>query len=127
MGKGFAVVADEIGKLALESSKAASMTRELIGVSMEEINKGNDIATGVMTSLEGSVQAVDRVNEMIRKTAEDAAIQAENMEQIRVGIDDIAHGVNDNSAVSEETYATSEQLADQTVTLNKLVQRFEFD
>lgn len=127
MGKGFAVVADEIGKLALESSKAASMTRDLIGVSMEEINKGNDIATGVMTSLEGSVQAVDRVNEMIRKTADDAVIQAENMEQIRIGIDEIARGVNDNSAVSEETYATSEQLADQTVTLNKLVQRFELE
>lgn len=127
MGKGFAVVADEIGKLALESSKAASMTRDLIGVSMEEINKGNDIASGVMSSLEGSVQAVDRVNDMIRKTAEDAAIQAENMEQIRIGIDEIARGVNDNSAVSEETYATSEQLADQTVTLNKLVQRFEFE
>jgi len=127
LGKGFAVVADEIGKLALESSKAASMTRELIGVSMEEINKGNDIANGVMSSLEGSVSAVDRVNGMIKKTAEDAAIQAENMEQIRVGIDEIAQGVNDNSAVSEETYATSEQLANQTVTLNELVQRFEFE
>ena len=127
LGKGFAVVADEIGKLALESSKAASMTRELIGVSMEEINKGNDIANGVMSSLEGSVDAVDRVNEMIKKTAEDAAIQAENMEQIRIGIDEIAQGVNDNSAVSEETYATSEQLANQTVTLNELVQRFEFE
>ncbi len=127
LGKGFAVVADEIGKLALESSKAASMTRELIGVSMEEINKGNDIANGVMSSLEGSVSAVDRVNEMIKKTAEDAAIQAENMEQIRIGIDEIARGVNDNSAVSEETYATSEQLANQTVTLNELVQRFEVE
>lgn len=127
LGKGFAVVADEIGKLALESSKAASMTRELIGVSMEEINKGNDIATGVMSSLEGSVSAVDRVNEMIKKTAENAAVQAENMEQIRIGIDEIAQGVNDNSAVSQETYATSEQLANQTVTLNELVQRFEFE
>lgn len=103
------------------------MTRELIGVSMEEINKGNDIANGVMSSLEGSVSAVDRVNEMIKKTAEDAAIQAENMEQIRIGIDEIARGVNDNSAVSEETYATSEQLANQTVTLNELVQRFEVE
>ncbi len=126
LGKGFAVVADEIGKLALESSKAASMTRELIGVSMEEINKGNEIANGVMVSLEESVSAVGRVNDMIKKTAENAVLQAENMEQIRTGIDDIAQGVNDNSAVSEETYATSEQLATQTVTLNEMVQRFEF-
>jgi len=126
LGKGFAVVADEIGKLALESSKAASMTRELIGVSMEEINKGNEIANGVMVSLEESVNAVGRVNDMIKKTAENAVLQAENMEQIRTGIDDIAQGVNDNSAVSQETYATSEQLATQTVTLNEMVQRFEF-
>lgn len=125
LGKGFAVVADEIGKLALESSKAASMTRELIGVSMEEINKGNDIANGVMSSLEKSVDAVDKVNEMIRKTAESAALQADNVKQIRIGIDNIAQGVNDNSAVSEETYATSEQLATQTVSLNDMVQKFE--
>ena len=48
------------------------------------------------------------------------------MQQIQVGIDAIAQGVNDNSAVSQETYATSEQLANQTVTLNDLVQKFEF-
>lgn len=126
LGKGFAVVADEIGKLALESSKAASMTRELIGVSMEEINKGNDIANGVMTSLEESVSAVSEVNEMIKKSAVNAVDQAENMQQIQEGIDAIAQGVNDNSAVSQETYATSEQLANQTVTLNDLVQKFEF-
>lgn len=125
-GKGFAVVADEIGKLALESSKAANMTRELIGVSMEEINKGNDIAIDVMKSLEESVNAVDHVNHMIREVAGNAAEQADNMEKIRTGIDGIAQGVNDNSAVSQETYATSEQLANQTVSLNDLVQKFEF-
>lgn len=125
MGKGFAVVADEIGKLALESSKAASVTKELIGVSMEEISKGNEIANNVMVSLEKSVDAVGNVNDMIKKVAEEAVLQAENMEQIRVGIDGIAQGVNDNSAVSEETYATSEQLANQTVSLNDMVQRFE--
>ena len=125
MGKGFAVVADEIGKLALESSKAASVTKELIGVSMEEISKGNEIANNVMVSLEKSVDAVGDVNDMIKKVAEEAVLQAENMEQIRVGIDGIAQGVNDNSAVSEETYATSEQLANQTISLNDMVQRFE--
>lgn len=125
MGKGFAVVADEIGKLALESSKAASVTKELIGVSMEEISKGNEIANNVMASLEKSVDAVSDVNDMIKKVAEEAVLQAENMEQIRVGIDGIAQGVNDNSAVSEETYATSEQLANQTISLNDMVQRFE--
>ncbi|MCM1088680.1 MAG: methyl-accepting chemotaxis protein [Muribaculaceae bacterium] len=124
-GRGFAVVADEIGKLALESSKAASMTRDLIGVSMEEINKGNTIATDVMASLEESVNAVDRVNDLIKNTAENAALQAESMEQIRIGIEEIARGIQDNSAASEETSATSEELASQAETLNEMVQKFE--
>jgi len=124
-GKGFAVVADEIGKLAMESSKAANMTRDLIGISMEEINKGSSIANGVMTSLEESVQAVDKVNGMIRKTAENAVTQAENMDQIRAGIEEIAHGVQDNSTAAQETSTTSEKLASQAVMLNELVQKFE--
>ena len=124
-GKGFAVVADEIGKLAQESSKAANMTRNLISVSMEEIDKGNQIADHVMDSLKTAVGAVDKVNTMIRKTAENAADQAQSMEQIRVGIEEISQGVQDNSAIAEESSATSEELASQATMLNELVQHFE--
>lgn len=124
-GKGFAVVADEIGKLALESSKAANSTRNLIEISMEEISKGNAIATDAMNSLKESVNAVDHVNNMIKKTAENSAVQADNMEQLRVGIDEIARGIQDNSAASQETSATSEELATQADLLNKMVQKFE--
>ncbi len=124
-GRGFAVVADEIGKLALESSKAASTTKELIEISMEEINKGNTIAVGAMDSLKESVTVVGKVNEMIQGTAENAVVQAESMKQIRIGIEEIAHGIQDNSAASQETSATSEELASQADALNKMVQRFE--
>lgn len=124
-GKGFAVVADEIGKLALESSKAASSTRDLIEISMEEISKGNTIATDAMNSLRDSVSAVDHVNEMIKKTAANSAVQAENMEQLRIGIDEIARGIQDNSAASQETSATSEELATRAELLNRMVQKFE--
>lgn len=124
-GKGFAVVADEIGKLALESSKAANTTKELIEISMEEINKGNSIAEGAVNSLKESVSAVDRVNEMIQETAENAATQAESMEQLRAGIRKISHGIQDNSAASQETSATSEELASQAERLNQMLQRFE--
>lgn len=124
-GKGFAVVADEIGKLALESAKAASSTRNLIEISMEEINKGNAIAADAMNALKDSVSAVDRVNEMIKNTAQSAAVQAESMDQLRVGIEEIARGIQDNSAASEETSATSEELANQASLLNTMVQKFE--
>ncbi len=126
-GKGFAVVADEIGKLALESAKAASSTRNLIELSMEEISKGNNIATDAMTALKESVSAVDHVNEMIKNTARNSAIQAESMEQLRIGIDEIARGIQDNSAASQETSATSDELATQADLLNKMIQKFELN
>lgn len=124
-GKGFAVVADEIGKLAFESSKAANMTRDLIGVSMEEINKGNALANDVMNSLAEAVEAVENVNAMIRKTAENAVDQAHSMEQIRAGIEEISQGVQDNSAIAQESSATSQELASQAEILNDMVQKFE--
>ena len=124
-GKGFAVVADEIGKLALESSQAANNTKELIEISMHEINKGNTIASGAMDSLKESVNAVSQVNEMIQETAQEAVIQAENMKQLRSGIKEISHGIQDNSAASEETSATSQELASQAEILNRMVQKFE--
>lgn len=124
-GKGFAVVADEIGKLALESSKAATMTKDLIGVSMDEIGKGSTLASDVMDSLEQSVDAVANVKGMIQKTAENAVTQAENMEQINIGIEEIAHKVQDNSAAAQETSATSQELASQATMLNDMVQKFE--
>lgn len=124
-GRGFAVVADEIGKLALESSKAANTTKELIEISINEINKGSTIANDAMDSLKESVTAVNHVNGMIQETAEDAAVQAENMKQLQAGIEDMAHGIQDNSAASQETSATSEELASQVEILNKMVQKFE--
>lgn len=126
-GKGFAVVADEIGKLALESSKAANMTRDLIGVSMEEINKGSSIAHDVMHSLEESVGAVDNVNAIIRKTAENVKAQADSMIQIRAGIEEISQKVEDNSAAAQQTSATSEELAAQAAVLNELIKKFELN
>ena len=59
--------------------------------------------------------SVDHVNEMIKNTAQNSAIQAESMEQLRIGIDEIARGIQDNSAASEETSATSEELASQSL------------
>ncbi len=124
-GKGFAVVADQIGKLALESSEAANTTKKLIGISMEEIRKGNSIAGSAMESLKESVAAIGNVNNMITETAKNAAAQAENMNQLRMGIEEIAHGIQDNSAASQETSATSQELASQAEMLNQMVQKFE--
>jgi len=124
-GRGFAVVADEIRKLADESGKAVNKTRDLINLSMTEIEKGSVLAGEVVNSLRVSVEAVERVNVMIQKTSENASYQASSMEQIRSGIEEISNGVQENSAIAEESSATSEELAAQAITLNNMVKKFE--
>ena len=124
-GRGFAVVAGEIGNLANESARAVNTTRDLIGVSLDEIKKGNALVDDVVKSLSKAVEKVDEVNGMIQKTAENAVMQMQNMHQIRDGVEEMSHGIQDNSAMAEQTSATSEELAAQAVTLNQLVQMFQ--
>lgn len=124
-GKGFAVVATEIGSLADESSKAANTTKNLIGISIDEIEHGNQIVNEVVTSIQQVMEAVQNVNEMIAKSTETYIQQEQSMEQIEIGIEEISKGVEDNSAAAQETSATSEELAAQAATLEQLVQKFD--
>lgn len=124
-GRGFAVVAGEIGNLANESARAVNTTRDLIGVSLNEIERGNALVDDVVKSLSKAVGKIDEVNSMIQKTAENAVLQMQSMNQIRDGVEEMSQGIQDNSAMAEETSATSEELAAQAVTLNELVQMFQ--
>ncbi|WP_455719067.1 methyl-accepting chemotaxis protein [Agathobacter sp.] len=124
-GKGFAVVDGEIGGLANESADAVNTTRNLINVSLSEIEKGNAIVNDVMTSLDETVERVRVANGMIQDTAQNADTQMQSIDQIRDAIQEMSQVVQDNSAMAEETSATSEELAAQSVTLNELVQKFE--
>lgn len=124
-GKGFAVVANEIGKLAEESSEAANNTKNLIQLSIDEIEKGNTIVDEIVVSLQDVVTGVDTVASLINKTKEASLYQADAVNQIQRGIEDISAVIQNNSATAEETSATSEELAAQAENLNQLVGKFK--
>lgn len=126
-GKGFAVVAGEIGSLANESADAVNTTRSLIGVSIDEVERGNRIVNEVVEALAQATERVQIANGMIQKSAETAEIQLQSVNQIREGVEDISQSIQDNSAMAEETSATSEELAAQAEVLNELVQKFELE
>ena len=124
-GKGFAVVASEIGSLADGSAKAASSTRDLIQISIHEIGNGSELASRVLKSMQEVLSAIENVNGMIGKSADNNMVQNQNIEQIREGIEEISRAVQDSSAAAEETSATSEELAAQATTLEELVKQFD--
>ena len=94
-GKGFAVVASEIGSLAEGSSKAANNTKDLIGVSIQEIERGTELAANVVASMQEVLDAIENVNGMIGKSAENNQTQNQNIEQIKLGIEEISKAVED--------------------------------
>lgn len=124
-GRGFAVVASEIGALAAQSAEAAATTRDLIGISMSEIEKGVVLADQVTETLQTVVSGIGDVSTMVSHTADLAVEQEENMEQMQAGIDSIAQAVQDTSATAEESSATSEELAAQAAMLSDLIQKFD--
>lgn len=124
-GRGFAVVANEIGKLADDSSKAANNTRELIQLSIEQIEKGDSMVKETEESLKAVMSSVDQVSQVIFATKDSAERQAESMEQINEGIEQVSGIIQSNSATAEETSATSEELAAQAENLNLLVGKFK--
>lgn len=123
-GKGFAVVADQIGKLADDSARSAVSTRELIETSIREVEAGSEISEKTAESLKEVIKGMNQIAEGVQKSSDACDSQAEAMSEIEKGVEQIAEVVQSNSAVAQETSATSEELSAQAVNLDELVGRF---
>ncbi len=120
-GKGFAVVADEVGNLAKRSQEAAQSTSDLIQMVTEAVNKGKGITDDTAAALEKVSGYADETNKMISQISDASTKQADSLEQISIGINQISEVVQQNSSTSEESAAASIELADEANNLHDLV------
>lgn len=124
-GRGFSVVADQIGKLASDSAQSAVNTRELIEKTLQEIEKGNSITERTSESFSRVIVAMKEFADVANKTNETAVAQANALQQVEQGIEQISSVVQNTAGSAEESSAISEQLSDKAEELNSLVQRFK--
>ena len=124
-GKGFAVVADQIGKLAADSANSAVNTRELIDKTLVEIQKGNEITITTAEAFNQIISDMNSFAEMAQNTMEKANTQAESLEQIGQGIEQLSGVVQGTAASSEENTAISINLAEDADKMNERVNRFK--
>lgn len=124
-GKGFAVVADQIGKLAADSAKSAVNTRELIDKTLVEIEKGNTITRTTAESFNQIITDMESFAELAENTMEKANSQAESLEQIGQGIEQLSGVVQGNAASSEENTAISINLAEGAAKMHDRVNIFK--
>lgn len=123
-GKGFAVVANEVRNLAGKSAEASKETSVLIANSITSVEKGTQLVEDTASSLLDVVSGTEVVYDSVNKIRVAANEEASAVTQISIGVDQISHVVQTNSATAEESAAASKELSDQAMLLKRLVHQF---
>ena len=125
MGKGFAVVAGEVGNLSKESVVAVQKSTELIENSVNAVGHGMELVDKAAKRLAESVEGVVGLAGMMDELSLAAHRQMDSLSEVEKGIEQIAGVVTDNSAMAEESAASSEQLSAQATSLNDMIDTFK--
>jgi len=148
-GKGFAVVASEVRKLAHRSAKASTEIGELIQTSLEHITSGRDLVvegeqgmdemrnkietmlnnlkTESDSNLNGILQSVKEVSEVMENIKVASQEQAEGVDQINKAISDMDRITQENSALVEQNATSSQHMAQEAEQLQGLLNTFRVE
>ena len=148
-GKGFAVVASEVRKLAHRSAKASTEIGVLIQTSLERINSGrklvkdgeqgmdemrtkienmlNNLKSESDSNLNGILQSVKEVSEVMENIKVASQEQAEGVDQINRTIADMDRITQENSALVEQNTTASQHMAEEAEQLQTLLNTFKVE
>ncbi|MBU2512366.1 HAMP domain-containing protein [bacterium] len=124
-GKGFSVVAEEVRNLAARSTEAARNTSELIESSIKEVQSGVVKAEQTSKILTEIVSEVQKSSELIERITKASYEQTNGISEIYAGISQVNQTVQQNSAIAEETAASSDVLLNQSISLQEEIGRFK--
>ncbi|MFW5862548.1 MAG: methyl-accepting chemotaxis protein [Spirochaetota bacterium] len=123
-GRGFAVVAGEVRNLAQRSGNAAREINELIGTSVERIEKGTDQVNQSGQSLKDIIDAVKQVDRIVSEISAASEEQRRGIDQINVAVTDMDTMTQQNAAMVEQTASAGEEMANQAQELLAMMEKF---
>lgn len=123
-GKGFSVVSDEVRNLALKSAEAANDTGTLIGHSIQDVKTGTESTNLAISAMQVINECIQSIKTLMDEIALASVQQSEMVASVEKRVKEVSKVVQTNSDAAEKSAAISNQLSDQSKTLNRLISRF---
>ncbi|MBW2017437.1 MAG: methyl-accepting chemotaxis protein [Deltaproteobacteria bacterium] len=109
-GAGFAVVADEVRNLAMRAAEAAKNTAQLIGDTIQAVQKGNELTLATKEAFQQNIEISSRVGSLVDEIAAASKEQAEGIEQVTRAVADMDQVTQQNAAGAEESASAAEEM-----------------
>ena len=120
-GKGFAVVADEVRNLANKSAEAVKGTTSLIAETLQAVEHGIVVADETAGRLDKMTESVNESAKLIAEIAGATIKQAQSIEMVVVGMNQITEVVQANSGISQSAQETAKKLDNEATKLIDMV------
>lgn len=123
-GKGFSVVSEEVRNLASKSAEAVGNTGTLIGRSLEDVKTGTESTNLAISAMQVIGECIQSIKTLMDEIALASVQQSEMITSVEKRVKEVSRVTQSNSEAAGRSAAISNQLSDQSKTLNRLIGQF---